>query len=327
MRRLRILCVTLIMLAALIPMESAFAQNAQAPDPGPEWNIQIEFRYTKGQESMLNIPNSIARYGRSYRLVGKTDPVLEKKLPATRVYTWFVDGTITEAERYLVDDIENVELIATDVEIARVVDKHETREGLPTNDVEAIELTKVYSDKVFTRAAVRFEVEGYDDFDLPVSYEAEIVYRGLEIYMGPGYEVRATYTTKEDLDGVEQYVVVATYAPDNLAPISSAGGGTGGSNDPAPAAATTANTAFEPPIDREEASIGEDLVPLASGDEDAAKPINPLLLVLLIVAIAAAGFVIWAFAARYKAKKEKEALREMRRTEALRARGLVVYDE
>jgi len=305
-------------------METVFAQAAQAPDPGPEWNIKIEFRYTKGQEGNLDIPNSIARYGRTYHLIDKTDPVLEKKLPATRVYTWLIDGTITEAERHLLEDMENMVLIPTEVEIGRVVDKYVDEEGLPTNDVEDIDITKNIAGVVFSRAAVRFEVEGYDDFDLPLSYSAEIVYRGLEIYLGPGYEVRATYTTNEDLKDVEQYVIVATYAPDGLVPISEVTGsgtaGTGGEGTPA------AIGAIEPPADQEEATIGEDPIPQTAGSENAAGPINPLALILIIVAAALGAFVVWAFLKRLKSKREKAAMREYRRTEALHASGLVEYD-
>lgn len=344
MRRLRIICVTLVAFIALILPETAFAQNAQDPDPGQDWNITIEFRYTKGEESSFNIPDSIARYGRSYHLINKTKPVLEKKLPATREYTWLVDGTISQDEMSLLDGMEGVELTPTGVEIGRVVDKT-VKESYPTNDVEDIALIKTIDGDNFYRAAVRFEVEGYDDYDLPVSYQAEVIYRGMETYIGPGYIVKATYTTSEDLEGVPQYVVVATYAPDGLVPISSTAGTSGGGNNNTGSTETTealpdevittpvvdegavTDVAIEPAVDTV-ADITDEAVPLADGNvtEKTSSGINPIALILIIIAAAFGGFIAWMFLTRRKHAMEKRILREERRKAALRSHGLVEYD-
>jgi len=339
MKKLRIICVTLVAIIALVLPEAAFAQNAQGPDPGPEWNITIEYRYTKGEEGSLNIPDSIAMYGRNYRLVNKTKPALEKNLPATREYTWLVDGTIAKDEMSKLDGLKNVELTPIDVEIGRVVDKT-VKESYPTNDVEDISRTKVIDGVNCARAAVRFEVEGHDDFDLPLSYEAEIIYRGMETYTGPGYLVKAVYSTTEDLDGVPQYVVVATYAPDGLVPVSGTGGtGAGGTgagtadaeqalpDDESPAPAPDEGGAVEPAADTE-ASIVDEVVPLASGEEIEEQPggVNPLALALMIIAAAAGIFVAWMFLTRRRLARERRLMREERRKAALHSRGLVEYD-
>ena len=328
MKRLRILCIVLIALIALILPGTVFAQSAPDRDPGPAWNIKIEFRYTKGEESKLNIPNSIARYGRAYHLVSVSDPVLEKTLPATRTYTWFIDGTISQDELHLLQGLEGYELTETEVEIGRVIDKTHVMEGLATNDVEALPATRSYPEGTFSRAAVRFDIEGYDDFDLPLSYEAEIIYRGIEIYKGPGYEVTATYTTVEDLKGVPQYVVVATYAPDDLVLPAAATGGTGegDGNILAP---------LVPPIDNEPEGqpdygagsvIDDDLVPQGAGAGSESEGINPWLIATIIIAAVLGGFLIWMLLTRRRNVKEKQALREERRKEALRAQGLAEYD-
>jgi len=340
MKRMRITIIVAVLITALLAPGAVFAQNAQNPDPGPEWNIKMEFRYSKGEESKLNVPGSIARYGRTYHLVSKTDPVLESKMPATREYTWLIDGTVSEADKHLVDGIEGVVLTPKDVEIGIVVDKHITRGGLPTNDVDSIPLIST-EDEGFYRAAVRFEVEGYDEFGLPVSYVAEIVYRGLDSYIGPGYEVKASYTTSEDLDGVPQYVVVATYAPDGLVPISGGGGGGGGTGVPAAdAGAAIADEplplgdggVMEPPLDGYLGIIDDD-VPLSDGAEGAgtagAAKEDGLALwaqVLIIVAAAFAGFFAWALLTRSWYEKKKRTEREEKRRAQLQAHGLVEYD-
>jgi len=316
----------MILLISLIMPETLFAQSAQGPDPGPEWNIKIEFRYTKGQESKLNIPNSITMYGRNYHLISKTDPVLEKKLPATRTYTWLIDGVVTEADKHLVEGIDNVELTPANVGVGRVVDRHETIDKLPTNDVEAIPTAKTYPDGEFARAAVRFDIEAYDAFDLPVTYTAEVVYRGIEIFIGTGYEVKASYTTMEDLDGVPQYVIVATYAPDGLVPLSETGGTSGQGGESESAALITESEAIEPPIDQAAASIEDDSIPLAAGEGSAARDFNPILMVLIIIAAVLGGFVLWALLTRRNSKRKKMILREERRMAVLRSRGLADYD-
>jgi len=342
MKKLRIVCVLTIALVALMLPGAVYAQQAPAQDPGPEWSIKIEYRYSKGEEGKLNIPNSITRYGRTYHLVSKADPVLESKLPSSRTYTWLVDGTISETEMHLLNGMDGVELRPTEVEIGRVTDKTHIMEGLPTNDVEALPLTKEFTEGVLERAAVRFDVEGLDDFDLPLSYKAEIIFRGLEIYLGPGYEVSATYTTTEDLDGVPVYVVVATYAPDGLAPVSGTasrgGGGAGGAGAGGDGPANIPTPAVIPPIDNEPdappAGLGEstaiqdDLIPQGAGTTGLGKPfvMQPWLIILLAFAGVLGGLAIWMMIARQRNIKEKEALREERRKAALRAQGLAEYD-
>jgi len=313
MKRLKTICVMILTVIALLLPGAAFAQNAPDPDPGSEWNIKIEFRYTKGEESKLKIPNTISMYGRTYQLISKSEPVLETKLPATRTYTWLVDGSVTEEGRSALNGVEGLEFTPTNVEIGRVVDKHETTEGLPTNDVEGIALTKAYPDGEFVRAAVRFDVEELDDYELPLSYTAEVVYRGLEKYIGPGYEVRASYSTKEDLDGVPLYVIVATYEPVDLVPIAVTGGAGAGSGPAEEAALPDPGTGeSEPLIDQGEANIGESPVPQAASEGSPAPPINPFLLALIIVAAALCAFVAWAFLTRRKNKRQKARLREER---------------
>ena len=338
MRRLRILCVILIALVALIVPDVVFAQSAT--DPGPQYNIQIEYRYTKGEESKLNIPDSISRYGRTYHLVSKAAPVLEKKLPATRVYTWYVDGTITQDEMGLVDGMKDVNLTPTTVTAERVVDETAYVTGLATNDVEALPLTKTYPEGVLTRAAVRFDVETQDDFGLPTTYKAEIIYRGVETYTGPGYKVTATYTTSESLAGVPVYVVVATFAPDGIVGTTTGGTTTGGTTT-TPTGTSTGDTTTSspvviPPIDNvpdqtvtpDQSTIPDTTTPTNPGttpDQPKAGP-NPWMIAAIIFAVCLAVFFVWLLLARRRVEREKEAMREEKRREALRAQGLTEYD-
>jgi len=351
MKRLRIILLATIALIALALPEAAFAQNAQALDPGPEWNITIEFHYIKGDEGSLNIPDSIAQYGRTYHLVSKAAPVLAKKLPATREYTWLVDGTISEADKGLLDGMGEVELTPTQVEVERVADKHIKETGLPTNDVEDISFARTIDGVNYTRAAIRFEVEEYDTYGLPVSYEAEIVYRGLETYMGPGYIVKASYKTTEELDGVPVYVVAATYAPDGLFPAAGAGqagGGAAGGGDaggPESGVIDSPETAADPvdesapveeavtqpappPIDvSATTSIEDEVVPQAAGDGKTSESVNPVTLILIVIVAAAGGFIAWMFLTRKRNMAKKRIEREAKKREVLlRSAGLLRYD-
>ena len=350
MKKLRIIILMTIALIALALPDAAFAQNAQALDPGPEWNITIEFHYVKGDEGSLNIPDSIAQYGRTYHLVSKAAPVLAKKLPATREYTWLVDGTISEADKGLLDGLGEVELTPTQVAVERVADKHIKETGLPTNDVEDIAFARTIDGANYTRAAIRFEVEEYDVYNLPVSYEAEIVYRGLETYMGPGYIVKASYTTTEELDGVPVYVVAATYAPDGLFPAAGAGqagggaaggGAAGGGESGVPdnpenaAAPVDENAPAEeavtepalPPIDVPATTIDDEIVPQAAGDGNASESANPVALILIVIAAAAGGFIAWMFLTRKRNMAKKRIEREAKKREdLLRSSGLLGYD-
>ena len=298
------------------------AYATAAPDSVPEWNIRIEFRYTEGQESKVNIPNNIVRLGRGYHLIDRQPPVLEKTLPAERTYTWHIEGVLTEKEIKDLEEADGVKLKAVSVPVGKLVDKTETLKDLPTNDVDALPYTKEFKVASATSpggltsenlkcAAVRFEVQEYDEWDLPKYYEAEIVYRGLETVMEEGYyKVDQVYTSTEDLDDVAQYVIVATYAPDQLPAAfggtgtSGAGGGGGGGDG----SGTDGEGAITPPIDEMPAAIDGSETPLAGPESSPAKPGISSILPLLIGIILACGIAAMLIL-EYRKRKLKNARR------------------
>ena len=351
MKRTGVLCAALLALAALVLPYSGYAQSAPDTSGATASNIRIEFRYTAGEEGSLSIPNAITRYGQSYHLVDKSEPVLEKTLPATRTYTWRINGAIPEDEIDSIKELEGVELTPVAIEVEQILDKNATISGLPANDVELIPYTKtfevvseLYPDVVkeasFTRAAVRFEVEG-DDNGLPTSYSADVIYRGLTTVLETGYyEAKKTYTTTEDLDGVPQYVVVATYAPDSLPAETGLAGGAGGGPDGGGAAddgdaagiAAGDDGAVVPPIDADagagDTDIAPEPIPTSAGDQSAEKASSGFklwMIPIIVLAVLAGGF-LWLVYRKRRREKEKAARRETRRQAAMRARGLVEYD-
>ena len=295
------------------------AYATAAPDPVPEWNIRIEYRYTEGEESKVNIPNNIVRLGRGYHLVERQAPVLETQLPALRTYTWHIEGVLSEKEIKELEEMDGVKLTAVEVPVGKLVDKTEILKDLPTNDVDALPYTKVFqvasatspgglNEENLACAAVRFEVQEYDEWDLPKYYEAEIVYRGLETVMETGYyKVDQVYTSSEDLDDVAQYVIVATYAPDQLPPAFS-GTNTGGSGGESESGAATDGGAITPPIDETPANISGEDTPLAGPVSAPEKP-GLLSMLPLLIGIILACCIIALLLLEHKRREERRRAR------------------
>ena len=299
------------------------AYATAAPDPVPEWNIRIEYRYTEGEESKVNIPNNIVRLGRGYHLVERQAPVLETQLPALRTYTWHIEGVLSEKEIKELEEMDGVKLTAVEVPVGKLVDKTEILKDLPTNDVDALPYTKVFqvasatspgglNEENLACAAVRFEVQEYDEWDLPKYYEAEIVYRGLETVMEAGYyRVDQVYSSTEDLDDVNQYVIVAIYAPDQM-PAAFGGTDTGGAGGGAgDGAGTDGEGAITPPIDEMPAVIDGTETPLAGPEISAEKPGLSSILPLLIGIILACCIAVMLLL-EYKKRKERKMRRKTR---------------
>ena len=339
MKVLRTLCVALMAIAVLLLPYYGFAEST--PGAGPEWNISVEYRYLEGKEKDLDIPETIVRFEQNYRLIGKQPPVPESSLPVTRLYTWHIEGILTEEEKTFFEESEGVSLIRTEVEIERNVDKVVTIGELPSNNVDAIpfvqsfEVESATSEtgvemKEFKRSAVKFEVEGMDEWGLPNSYKATVVYRMLETYVSNEfYKAVATYTTREELGNKSQYVIVATYAPENVL---------FGIGDPNGGFLGVENGAVTPPIDIADGGEGAELMTLHTEGSTPGSPVNAqagdsasgakiLSLIPVFIAIAFALFSILLLDKEYKRKKENEARREARRAAAMRSgRRLASFD-
>ena len=234
------LMLLLLLVAMLVPTgrvyaEMGFLPTLQTEEEELSENITVEYRYYEGQESELVIRETITQFGRVYRLVETSEPVLENTLPRTRTYTFKIDGTLSKEDLALIDGLEDW-LTITPVEkvFEREVDKTIVIRGLPTNEVEYLAKTKEFqvaaahepslqTTKALTRAGVSFEVEAYEDSELarslPSSYKATIVYRGTETYTEVIYYlVEVTYQKTETTGKINQYVVKAIYAPTGESP-------------------------------------------------------------------------------------------------------------
>ena len=336
MRGLRILCIALMALTVLLLPYAGFAQSM--PGSGPEWNIRMEYRYTKGKESSLEIPNTITRFGQDYRLIDRQPPVLESSMPTTRVYTWHIEGLLTADEKSFFEINEGVLLTPVEVELDRNVDQVISIGGLATNDVDAIPFVRSFEVaspasesgvelKDFQRAAVQFEVEGYDSWGLPNSYKATVIYRSFEAYLSSEfYMATSTYTTTEETGKADQYVVVATYAPENLL---YAGGVEG---DPFGGFMDRTDSAVTPPIDLagegeefgKTVFITDELTPGSAGTGGSGFKFWALIPIFVAVAFALASF--WLLNKEYERRKKFEARRAARRESSLRSKGLVNFD-
>ena len=178
-----------------------------APGDEEDTKLQVEYRYTEGTPT---IRPTITRFGTVYRLVDVSEPVLESSLPLKRTYQTRISGHATKEELELLKEIDNLVITPVMMTTLREVDEMITLTGLPTNDVEDLPQTF----KSFARAGVTFEVEGFDEWGLPLSYSADIYYRGLLPFEEVAYHIaEVTYQREEIYDEEKTYVVVATYAP------------------------------------------------------------------------------------------------------------------
>jgi hypothetical protein len=185
-------------------------------------NLTMEYRYNEGNSP--TIPRTVTRAGREYRFLSQTEPVLAAKLPITRTYVYKIDGLLTDEDLKELSKIDGLVVTPVSIAFKREVDKPYTLKNQKTNDVDALpaqmpfEVTSAYDPSgiatvVLSRAGISFEVEGYRR-GLPTSYQADLVYRGLETYNGVGYyEAADTYQNDVQIGDVNQYVVVVTYEP------------------------------------------------------------------------------------------------------------------
>ena len=287
-----------------------YATTAPVTVPAGGYDITVEYRYTEGEEGNVNIPATIERYGRMFKLIDKRPAVLENTLPATRTYSWSVDGFMTEAQaEQLKIDFPGIALTPAVREGEESVDITRTVENLPANDVELIPYSIDYNNSEMRRAAVQFEIAkdsngnpAYDAFGLPESYTAEVIYRGLGSVIVPGYySASQTYESQESLGDVSQYVIITTYSPVAQQTVSS---GTSASSGGGIDASTPAELADPVPIgslvpdsdtddSSSSATIEDDPTPQTNPkrESNAQMILLTILKVILIIIAAFVGFI------------------------------------
>ena len=224
----RLFIVLTFALAMMLPA-SVFAAAAPPPDTSGG-AIQVEIRYKDGETP--DIPQQINQFGFTYNLVSVSDPVLESELPTVRTYTYQVDGALTPEQVNNIKGLGDLKLSPVDIIYEEEVDKVATI-PMKTNDVDDVpkimkftvtsgEHPSGFEEKDLTLVGVTFELANpkYDSRGLPAGYVATAVYRGIQTYSDLGYYIaEATFVTYEDEeDGIEAYVVVASYVTDEMPP-------------------------------------------------------------------------------------------------------------
>jgi hypothetical protein len=218
-----------IIAAALLAMPGAVfaAQDAAVVD-----NITVEYRYADGETP--DIPASISQFGQTYNLVGTSGAVLESTLPSTRTYTYRVSGSVTADQLAQIQGAGDVSFSPVYVNKEEAADVPHTFSDLENNDVDELlaiaqatdvnlllsgTLSEGRSFKVLELSDISYTVTQEED-GLPDEYQAECILRGVMITQVVGYYLaNANFTTSvQEGDGINQYIVVAEYAPEALPP-------------------------------------------------------------------------------------------------------------
>ncbi|MDR0500553.1 MAG: hypothetical protein LBG97_04825 [Coriobacteriales bacterium] len=217
--------VLLVLLAAVIAFAATMPISYLAyAAPGDEENVVVEYRYAS-TDPRPDVPLTLVRFGRDYRLLSASEPVLESTLPQTRTYVYHVSGALTPEQKADIEGLGDITFTPVDVVVEREVDKDMYYNNLPTNDVEEVpnpqtapfEVTDAITGTTFkplTIAGCKFTENPRDAFGLPTGYTAHVVYRGIESFSQLGYYVASANFTATVQEGTTDiYVIVAVYEP------------------------------------------------------------------------------------------------------------------
>ena len=271
--KLVLLVIIALMAITLLPLNTMIAYAA------PEDNVTVEYRYTEGDTVV--IPPTITRLGREYRLLSRAEPVLESSLPQVRTYNYRINGALTAAELAIVQSASpDLSITPVDIVKEREVDKTKILSGRPNNDVDSIPLEDTFEVTSATaasgkemiklhRAGIEFEVESWEiPGELPGTYKATVVYRGIETYSELGYYLAETTYQSQVTEGeTKTFIIVAIYEPTDL------------DQEAAPVIAGPTTTEIptpDPPeapaeFTEEQLALLESQIPLSAGD-----PLAPL---------------------------------------------------
>ena len=221
--------IILILLALALP-GTVFATE-ENPQGSYEF-FQVEYRYAEGETP--DIAQTIDRFGRTFHLVGQTDPILESLLPKIRTYRYKINGYLTP-EQVAQAEALGITLTPIMVDFEREVDVVDVV-TMSTNDVDDIQKIKAfkvtsakdpsgYEMKNLEYTGVTFERKDFEDdalpngLKLPAEYEATVIYRGIETYNDVGYYYAdAVFETQVIDDEVPIYVIIADYQSDMIPP-------------------------------------------------------------------------------------------------------------
>lgn len=226
MKKIIAIAVAFLLTGMMIPAAAVYA-TTPPPANMTSGTLQVEYKFAEGDTP--SIPQEIERFGYTYQLVSQTDPVLESTLPATRSYSYRVNGALSQDQLDAIQGMGNINMTPVDVVLEREVDKEIILNGLLTNDVDAIPLTmdfqvtsgtdpSGFETKALDRTGITFDIEEIED-GLPTSFIATVIYRGVESYTELGYYIAdSVFTTSDDEDAVDVYVIVAGYETNQMPP-------------------------------------------------------------------------------------------------------------
>lgn len=207
------LCIPRVALAAVIDRSSI-------DDSG---YLIVSHSYLEGQD-IPEIPSAITIDGSSYLLFSQDEAVVDETYkPPTMTVTRTIVGDVPS------DDIENLaqyfgqtlmitegdfvgpvarmsyEVVPVYESLTRGVDRTIVLEDMPNNDVALIPAVQDFSITsdigveattiaTLSRAAVSYSISSIDAYGLPISYQAQVTYRGAENYLNlHHYQVAAIY--------------------------------------------------------------------------------------------------------------------------------------
>ena len=226
MKRIIIICLLLVL---------ALPGSVFATEAGPQGSyefFQVEYRYSEGETP--DIAPTIERFGRTFNLVGQSDPILESLLPEVRTYRYRINGYLTPEQ---LKQAEALGIVITPVivEFEREVDVVDVI-TMNTNDVDDIPKTKAFKvtsakdPSGFEMRHLRYTGVTFERIDfqedalpnglkLPSEYEATVIYRGIETYSDVGYYYADAVFETEVKEGEEAiYVIIADYQSDMITP-------------------------------------------------------------------------------------------------------------
>jgi len=227
LKRMRLFIILAIAMALALP--TSVSATEAPPEGAGGGMLQMEIRYAAGETP--DIPQEMTRFGFTYYLVSVSDPVLESELPTVRTYTYRIDGALTPEQKANIEGLGDLNLTEVMIVFEEEVDMVATIR-MPANDVDDVPKTRIFSvtsgtdlsgfeDKALTLTGVSFDLAKpeYDKYGKPAGYIATAIYRGIQTYSDVGYYLaEAVFTTYEEEEGTEIYVVVAEYRTEDMPP-------------------------------------------------------------------------------------------------------------
>lgn len=222
-------------LACALALSLSLPVPAYAQDGEDAIEVRTDYLASEGAP---DAPETIERDGEVWRLVSTESvedadwrPTMASFERTESVECWPEDLEATEAgvaDEFEIDEagakgaIPRTSLVSEPVYEARTYRAEQTVEvsGLPSNDMAQIEQERSFymqqsgNTVTLTFAGIEWRVEGTDEFGLPASYGATVLYRGTDTAVVlDRYVVTAVYEGELPVGDDKGMTLIATYAP------------------------------------------------------------------------------------------------------------------